>query len=331
MGVTIKQIAELAGVAPTTVSLVLRDSRKVGRETKQKVLRIIEEMDYYPNHSGKLLKQGRSDAVAVVSSYFQNIFKMEIMGGVERAIQDTHLQLRQFYAESGRECPKCKEILYGKMADAAIALSTIADPAFLQKMKAARKPLVLVEDVVEGFPGVRFDNYAASYEAVRYLAGKGRRRIAISLGLKTYMGHCFVDERLRGYIAALRDLGLDYTEIIELPAYSLDAGRFMLEHIRGRPGAPDALFCASGDLTAAAFLKEARHEGLRVPDDIAVLGCDDSIIAQTTTLGLSTIRQPAAAMGEAALKLALALIEGDNDAWSRIVTFPPEIVIRESA
>jgi len=59
MGVTIKQIAKLAGVAPTTVSLVLRDSKKVGQETKRKVLRIVEEMDYYPNHSGKLLKQGR--------------------------------------------------------------------------------------------------------------------------------------------------------------------------------------------------------------------------------------------------------------------------------
>jgi LacI family transcriptional regulator len=331
MGVTIKQIAELAGVAPTTVSLVLRDSKKVGQETKRKVLRIIEEMEYYPNHSGKLLKQGRSDAVAVVSSYFQNIFKMEFMGGVERAIRDTKLQLRQFYAESGLETAKCKEILYGKMADAAMALTTIADPAFLQKMKAARKPLVLVEDVVEGFPGVRFDNYGCAYEAVRYLAGKGRRRISISLAMKTYMGHCFVDERLRGYIAALRDLGLAYTDIIELPAYDLDSGRLMVERVLGRGEPPDAIFCASGDLTAAAFLKEARLRGVRVPDDIAVLGCDDSIIAHTTTLGLSTIRQPAQAMGEAALKLALALIEDDSEAWSRIVTFPPEIVVRDSA
>ncbi len=331
MGVTIKQIAKLAGVAPTTVSLVLRDSKKVGQETKRRVLGIIEEMDYYPNHSGKLLKQGRSDAIAVVSSYFQNIFKMEFMGGVERAIRDTGLQLRQLYAESGQEPAKCKEILYGKMADAAMALSAIADPGFLRKMRDARKPLVLVEDVVEGFPGVRFDNYACAYEAVRYLALKGRRRISISLSMKTYMGHCFVDERLRGYIAALRDIGLAYTDIIELPGYNLESGRFMVDRVMGMSSPPDAIFCASGDLTAAAFLKEARISGLRVPDDIAVLGCDDSIIAHTTTLGLSTIKQPAQAMGEAALKLALSLIEGDDEAWSRVITFPPELIIRESA
>jgi LacI family transcriptional regulator len=331
MGVTIKQIAELAGVAPTTVSLVLRDSKKVGQETKQKVLRIIEEMDYYPNHSGKLLKQGRSDAVAVVSSFFQNIFKMEFMAGVEKVTHDRQLQLRQFYAESGHEPEKCKEILYGKMADSAIAMSTLAHPEILRKLKAARKPLVLVEDVVEGYPGVRFDNYGAAYEAVRYLAGKGRRRIAISLALKTYMGHCFVDERLRGYVAALRDLGLDYSEIVELPAYDLAGGRLMFDRIAGKSERPDALFCASGDITAAAFLKEARRTGMRVPDDIAVLGFDDSIIAQTTTLGLSTIRQPASAMGEAAVKLALSLVEGDEEAWTRIITFAPEIIVRESA
>jgi LacI family transcriptional regulator len=331
MAVTIKEIAELAGVAPTTVSLVLRDSRKVGQETKKRVLRIVEEMDYYPNHSGKLLKQGRTDAVAVLSSYFQNIFKMEFVGGVERAIHGTKYQLRQYYAESGDEAAKCKEILYGKMADAVIAMSVLAPPAFLAKMKAARKPLVLVEDVVEGYAGVSFDNYAAAYEAVRFLAGRGRRRIAISLAMKAYMGHCFVDERLRGYIAASRDLGLDYSEIIEIPGYNLEGGRLILERIMENGRLPDALFCASGDLTAAVFLKEARARGLRVPEDMAVVGFDDSIIAQTTTLGLTTIRQPVTEMGEAALNLALALIEGDADSYSKRVIFPPEIVVRESA
>ncbi len=331
MAVTIKQIAELAGVAPTTVSLVLRDSPKVGRATKDRVLRIVEDMDYYPNHSGKMLKQGRTDAVAIVSSLFQNIFKMEFVNGVERAVHGGPFQLRHYYAEAGSEPAKCKEILYGKMADAVLAMSMLAPPDFLAKIKASRKPLVLVEDVVEGFPGVRFDNYAASYEAVRYLAGKGRRRIAISLAMKAYMGHCFVDERLRGYIAASRDLGLEYSEIIELPAYDLGAGRIMVERILDKSEPPDALFCASGDLTAASFLKQARVQGLRVPDDIAVMGFDDSIIAQTTTLGLTTVRQPSTEMGKAALDLALRLIDGEAEAFSMIVTFPPEIIVRESA
>jgi LacI family transcriptional regulator len=330
MAVTIKQIAELAGVAPTTVSLVLRDSKKIGAETKRKVLRIIEEMDYYPNHSGKLLKQGRTDAVGVISSYFQNIYKMEFVNGVERAIEGTHFQLRQFYAVSGHEMAKSKEILYGKMADAVIAMSVIAEADFLDKMRAARKPLVLVEDVVRGHAGVTFDNYGAAYEAVKYLAGRGRRRIAISLAMKAYMGHCFVDERLRGYFAALRDLGLDYSEIIELPGYDLGSGAVIYERIQAMDTRPDAVFCASGDLTAASFMKAALARGMKIPDDVAVMGFDDSIIAQSTTLGLTTIRQPVVEMGKAAFKLAISMIDGDEEAYSRIVEFKPEIVVRES-
>jgi LacI family transcriptional regulator len=331
MAVTIKQIAELAGVAPTTVSLVLKDSKKVGAETKSKVLKIIAEMDYYPNHSGKLLKQGRTDAIAVISSFFQNIFKMEFVNGVEQAIYGTRYQLRQYTSQAELECAKSKEILYGKMADAVIALSVLADPAFLEKMKDARKPLVLVEDVVNGYAGVCFDNQAAAYDAVRHLAGKGRRKIAISVGMKAFMGHSFVDDRLKGYFAALRDLGIGYSEIIELHAYDLDSGSAMLKRFAEMSDPPDALFCASGDLTAASFMKAAIGAGMRIPDDIAVIGFDDSIIAQTTTLGLTTIRQPIAEMGKAAFKLAIDMLEGDEEAYSRIVTFKPEIVVRESA
>lgn len=309
---------------------MLKDSSKISPETKRHVLRIVEEMEYFPNQSGKLLKQGRTDAVAVLSSYFQNIFKMEFMNGVERAVSGTKFQLRQFYAETGREQLKCKEILYGKMADAVIALSILATKDFMKRMKAAHKPVVLVEDVVEGFPGVTFDNYGAAYKAVEYLAAAGRRRIAISLALTAYRGHRFVDERLRGYTAALRDLGLEYSEIVELPEYSIESGASILRRLREKGGLPDAVFCASGDITAAGFLKEAALQGVKIPDDIAVMGFDDSIIAQSTTLGLTTIRQPVFEMGEAALELAFALIDSDTSAWPTVVEFKPEIVVRSS-
>jgi LacI family transcriptional regulator len=331
MAVTIKQIAELAGVAPTTVSLVLKDSRKVGADTKRKVLRIIEEMDYYPNHSGKLLKQGRTDAVAVISSYFQNLFKMELVNGIEREIVGTKFQLRQFYSETGAEEAKIKEVLYGMMADAVIAMGYIAKPEFLDKMRKTHKPVVLVEDIVPGYAGVTFDNCEAGYKAVEHFVRSGRRRIAISLAMKAYMGHCFVDDRLRGYMSALRDLGIEYSEIIELPDYTLDSGRVIYERITERANPPDAVFCASGDITAAAFMREAMSHGMRVPEDIAVMGIDNSIVAQTTTLGLTTIRQPIFEMGRAAFTLAQSMIDGDEAAYSKVVEFKPEIIVRDSA
>lgn len=330
MAVTIKQIAELAGVAPTTVSLVLKDSHKVGIETKQRVLRIVEEMDYYPNHSGKLLKQGRADAVAFLSSYFQNLYKMDLVTGIERAVVGTRYQLREFFAEDAVQEAKVKEILYGKMADAVIALGYLARPEFLRKLKAARKPLVLLEDVVPGYAGVTFDNRAAAYQAVEHFVRSGRKRIAVSLGLNVYKGHRFMDDRLRGYKEALSDLGIEHSEIIELPDYTIESGKSIYDQIIAGGRKPDALFCASGDITAAAFMQEALKHGMRIPEDIAVMGFDDSIIAKTTTLGLTSIRQPAYEMGQMALRIAVSMIEGDAEAFEKIVEFPPEIIFRES-
>lgn len=331
MAMTIKKIAELAGVAPTTVSLVLRDSKKIGMETKKRVLKIIEETDYYPNQSGKLLKQGKTDAVAVLSSFFQNIFKMEFVNGVERGIFETDYQLRQFYAQPGFEPAKCKEILFSKMADAVIALNMKVEISYLEKMKKLRKPIILVEDVVPDFPGVTFDNARASYLAVEHFVKSGRRRIALSLGREVYRGFTFVEDRLIGYEKAARDFGLDYSELVDVPDYSLESGRALCRWFLETKDKPDALFCASGDMTAAGFLQEALASGVKVPDDIAIMGFDDSIIAQSTSLGLTTVRQPVQEMGRASFELAQALMEEQNTAkWSETKVFEPQIVVRQS-
>lgn len=331
MAVTIRQIAEMAGVAPTTVSLVLKDSKKIGAETKRRVLKIVEEMDYYPNHSGKLLKRGRTDSIAVLSSYFQNIVKMEFVNGVEQAIYGSPFQLRLFYAESGREPEKCKEILFGQMADAVIALSILPDRPFLDKMKAAGKPVILVEDTVEGFAGVGFDNYGAARRAVGYLAGTGKRRIALCLGLEAYKGHCFVEDRHRGYVDELASLGLEYSRVFELSDYSLESGRAVAARFLAEQQKPEAIFFASGDITAAGFVQGCAEKGISIPGDVAVMGFDDNIIAQSSSVGLSTVRQPVRAMGMEALRLAVAILGGEGGADSRIVRLGPELVIRATA
>jgi DNA-binding LacI/PurR family transcriptional regulator len=331
VAITIKQIAELAGVGPTTVTLVLKDSPKISLETKRRVLRVVEEMDYFPNHSGRLLKQGRTDAVAVLSSYFQSISMMEFLGGIEHAIFGTRYQLRRFYSDNGKQAQKAREILYGQMADAVVALGCQPDEKFLTKLRLAKQPLVLVEDVVPGHCGVAFDNDAAGRMAVEYFAGRGRRRIAIVTGATVYKGHAFVDDRLAGYRAGVAAAGLDFEAVVDLPDYYIENGRAVISQYLAMKPRPDAMFFASGDLTAAGFLQAAQAAGVRIPDDVAVMGFDDSIIARSTTLGLSSVRQPLLEMGRAAYELAAACAEGeDPDAFTRMVTFKPEIIERQS-
>lgn len=332
MAVTIKQIAEMAGVGPTTVTLVLNDSPKISAETKKRVLRVVEKMDYVPNYTGKLLKQGHTNAVAILSSYFQNIFMMEFVDGMEKAVFGTRYQLRRFYSENGKQAEKVREILYGKMADAVIGMSFRPDQTLLAKLRRAKQPLILIEDTVQGHSGIAFDNYAAGSMVVDYFASRGRRRIAIVVGIPVYRGHSFADDRLSGYRAGLAKAGLEYEAIIDVSDYKIENGQAVVHQFMEMNPRPDALFFASGDLTAAGFMKGVFALGVRIPEDVAVMGFDDSIIAHVTTPGLSSVRQPIVEMGHVAFELAAVCIEGkDKDAFSRIITFQPEIIERESS
>ena len=334
MSVTMKQIAAIAGVTPTTISLVMNDSHKVSQKTKERIRKLMEEMDYYPDISGRNLKQGKTNSIAVLSSFFHGIFKMEFVNGVESAIIDTPYRLNQFYTQPGDETKKYKEILLGKMADAVITMSLKSDPVFLHKMRSKNKHIVLVEDVIDGFPGVKFDNFRAAYMATEYLIKSGRKKIAFSIAaLKAFSGHQNVDERILGYKKALKDYGLNFDKnlFVELNTYSIETGRRIFSVLKANKTRYDSVFCASGDTTAAGFMKEAAANKVNVPGDVAVIGFDDSIIASATTPGLTTIRQPASQMGQAACRLAMSLIEQKGVDNNRIIVFNPELIKRESA
>jgi DNA-binding LacI/PurR family transcriptional regulator len=334
MSVTMKQLAAIAGVTATTISLVLKDSPKVGQKTKDRIKKLMDKMDYYPDISGRNLKQGKTNTIAVLSSFFHGIFKMEFVNGVESVIINTPYRLNQFYTKTSGQEGKYKEILYGKLADAVISLSLNPEPAFLRKMNASQKHIVLVEDTAIGFPGVMFDNFTGAYTATEYLIKNGRKKIAFSIAdLKLFGMHHNTRERVRGYKKALKDYGMEFNKnlFVEIERYDMETGRQIYTRLKSNRAKYDAVFCASGDLTAAGFLKEAFINKTKVPEDVAVIGYDDSIIASATSPGLTTIRQPAFQMGQAACQLAISLIEQKNVDNNRIITFNPELIKRESA
>jgi DNA-binding LacI/PurR family transcriptional regulator len=170
--------------------------------------------------------------------------------------------------------------------------------------------------------------------ATEYLIKSGRKKIAFSIAeFKMYSGHQNVDERLKGYKKALKDNGIEFNKdmVVELPTYNIETGRGIFTTLKDNKIKYDAVFCASGDLTAAGFLKEAAANKVKVPDNIAVVGYDDTIIASATSPGLTTIMQPAFQMGQAACRLAISLIEQKSGDNNRIIVFNPELIKRESA
>jgi len=332
MSVTIKQIAKLAGVAPTTVSLVMKDSKKVGEDTKERVRRIMRENDYFPNQSGRLLKQGRTDTIAVLTTYFHGIFKMEFMNGVENAAYNSKYKLGHYFAGAGEVSQKCKEILLGRMADCLIILAEKIEPELIEKLRGQGKHVVLVEDTCEGYPGITFDNKKASNEALYYLSSTGRRKIALTIAdLAKYGKYDFVKGRVEGYKETLSELGLSYSRLYEIPSYSFEHGESVYDMYASDTEKPDAIFFASGDLTAAAFMKKAVLNGVKIPSDLAVMGFDDSVIAPVTTPALTSVKQPAHEIGKAAFEMASALLNGDKESLGKIIRVAPAITIRESA
>jgi len=333
--VTINDVAKRAGVSHTTVSWVIHDDPRITRETKARVLAAIGELRYHPNLSARSLVSGKTGVIAVVAFFFSTLFELEIMQGVERCLDSRSVpsNIHQYATRGSRERKEeiFRQILYGRRADAVICLSLRPSDELLEEFHAAGVPLVLVEERAPGAISVKTDNRAGARLAVDYLVSKGRNRIAL-VGDRTSGEEIGLSpqERLQGYLESLASAGLPYERqlVTDIASFDVEGGRAALSGILANGGRPDAVFSSGGDLVALGVIAEARARGLRVPEDLAVIGFDDSFVASLGTPALTTVRQPLQEMGSTAIGLALDSLEG-RDVEDCI--FEPHLVIRASA
>lgn len=332
--VTITDVAKRAGVSHTTVSWVIHDDPRISRATKDKVLTAIQELDYHPNLFARSLVSGKSGVIAVFASFFSTIFELEIMQGIERCLKtrDIRSTIQQYStrASKARKESLLREILHGRRADAVICLSMKPDPELIEGFHRANVPLLLIEENAPGATSLRTENRKGARLAVEHLVARGRTRIALvgdsptreEFGLSAA-------ERFAGYREALQAAGLpcDDALIAEIPAFNMEGGREAFRQLLARGARPDAVFSSGGDLVALGVIAEARAEGMRVPEDLAVVGFDDSFVATLGAPQLTTIRQPLQEMGERAILLALDAIAGHPVEGH---VFDPVLVVRES-
>jgi LacI family transcriptional regulator len=227
-----------------------------------------------------------------------------------------------------------RDILYGKRADGVITISLRPDIEILNEFKKNKTPIILIEDTVDGFPGVKVDNFQGAYVATDYLIKKGRRKIGILTGTITEgRAGKNVLERLEGYKKSLKDNGLDLRKkiMLETVCYTFDEGRRIFDKFIENKKGVDAIFCAAGDIAAMGLIKRAQELGVKVPDDVAIVGYDDIVISSIITPSLTTVKQPIFEMGKAAAKILISQMESDTVNINEVVTFQPELIIRESA
>ena len=331
--VSITDIAATAGVSPSTVSRALQNHPRISPARCQAIKTLAQQMGYRPCQVARSLVTGRTRTLGVVITDVTDPFVAEVMKGAELASRESGYTL--LFASSDRDPNReveALQLLLDRQVDGVIVISGRAGPRYAELRSSdggvsVNWPLVLINNDYAG-PGiysVRMDNQAGAHEAVSFLRRLGHHRIAFVSGPEQGRSSA---ERLAGYrqgIAA-NDLGPG-GEIVVPGAGLLEDGPRALGALMAHADPPTAVLCYN-DLAAIGLLAAAARTGMRVPDDLAVVGYDNIPLSAYSIPPLTTIDQPKEQMGRTAVTLCLQAVAG---AEVRNVILEGRLVLRDSA
>ena len=332
MGVSLKAIAHRAGVSLATVSNVINGYRPVGEATRQRVQQAIDELGYTPNLSARHLRRGRTGIIALAIPELNNPYFAELAGAAIREATRHGYTLLLDYTDGDRN----KELLVSDGFRDQIIDGLILSPVQLDRQavldRISSTPLVLVGESVYGVPydHIAIDNLAASHTAVQHLVALGRTRIAF-VGAHPDANREPAHLRLRGYREALAAAGLPFDEslVATTPHFGRGDGADGMERLLALPQPPDAIF-AYNDLIAFGAMRTLSVRGLRVPEDVAVVGFDDVEEGRFSNPTLTTISPDKETIGRLAVDSLIARVEGRLTEPPREVQPPFVLVPRES-
>ncbi|MBQ6641469.1 MAG: LacI family DNA-binding transcriptional regulator [Saccharopolyspora sp.] len=330
--VSIKDVAERAGVSVATVSNALNRPDRVSVSTRSRVQSAIDELGYVRSESARQLRAGHSRMLALLVLDIGNPFFVDVARGVEAAAREQ--QLGVMLCDSAQD-PAAEALYLSLFAEQRVrgVLVTPADEhgTSLDSLQRQGIPSVLVDRKIssERCCSVSVDDVAGGALAVRHLVDHGHRRIAYVSG-PAHLSQC--RDRHVGALQAFRDCDLDedLLSTIEEPALDVASGRDAGSRLLGRPDRPSAVFCAN-DLLALGLLQALFAAGVRVPEDIALVGYDDIEFASAAAVPLTSVRQPAHRIGYKAAELLLADTAGAEQHVHQQVVYEPELVVRRSS
>jgi DNA-binding LacI/PurR family transcriptional regulator len=325
---TIDEVAGRAGVGRGTVSRVINGSPQVSPRARAAVEQAISELGYVPNRAARALVTHRTNSVALVVSesgerFFAEPFFGRAVQAISSALSGVDIQLLLAIAQSPEERHRLEAYLTRQHVDGALLLSLHGQdplPAYLEErgvptVRAGRPTAAEFAFCVDA------DNMGGARQAAEHLAGRGRKRVAAIAGPQDMAVGV---ARLAGY----REV-FGHGELVEFGDFSEESGAAAMRRLLARRADLDGVFAASDPMAAGAMrvLKEA---GRRIPDDVAVVGFDDSEIARHTEPALTSVHQPVEAMGREMVRLLLARINGDEPPVAEIV-LRTKLVVRQSS
>ncbi len=328
--VTIADVAREARVSVATVSRVLNNNSRVMPETTQRVEAAIEKLSYEPNILARNFRKNESRVILILAPNITNPYYANILTGIGAAAR--RLGYSVMICTTGGECAQELEFLSmlpKRRADGAILLASMTAARELEKY-ARQYPIV---QCCEYEPGtkvahVSVDNYKAARQAVEHLIKTGHTRIAT---VSSVNGYPSTRMRLKGYYDALQEAGLPIREeYVRYGSfdYSFQSGVIAAQGLLAMEQRPTAIFCIS-DMLALGAINGVQTIGLRVPEDVSILGFDDVEHATMFRPHITTMAQPCYQLGECAAELLYDLLRGEG-AQQREVMLPSELKVRAS-
>ena len=329
--VTIADVSRRAGVSTATVSRVVNHPERVDAGTRARVAAIIEELGYRPNELARGLSDGSSRTVGIVIPLFGSSYYGLMLDGAVRALRELGFHaLVEASGESGEGEERAWVSLASRRCDALVAHSDRQSDERLAALMRAHPNAVLLNRLLPGFEdrSVHLDNARGGALAAERLLGAGHRRLATLGGPSAYPE---ARDRARGFAEALAARGLPLPGALARETdFGEEGGRAAMAALLDAGEPFTGVFCHSDEIAIGA-LAACRERGLRVPEDLSLVGFDDLRVARHLTPPLDTVRQPLEAMGFAAASLAHALATGRADPARGVVrAFVPSLVRRAS-
>ncbi|HKK74627.1 MAG TPA: LacI family DNA-binding transcriptional regulator [Saprospiraceae bacterium] len=331
--ITIYDIASRLNVSASTVSRALRNHQSIGKKTKKAVQELADEMGYRPNKLASSLRTNNSKTIGVLVSWINRPFIASLIAGIENAAREKGYQVIICQSHDNVELEKeYLRALYNSRVCALItslAMKT-KDYSHFDLFTKHNIPIVYVDRIpkIDSVNKVQINNYQASFEATEHLIQQGCTRIAHFGGDPIQR---IYENRRNGYVAALErhNLPLDPSIIFQAEHLSVEEGTRLAQQALSIRPAIDGIVCAN-DTAAVSAIQYAKSQGIKIPEELAIIGFNNDPICEIIEPALSSVHHPAEQMGEAALFRALDIIKQEESEVDNI-TLGTHLIIRASS
>ncbi len=335
---TIKDVAERAGVSITTVSHVINQTRYVSEELTQKVYDAMQALDYRPNIVARSLRSGRTRTIGLMIPDISNAFFAEISRKIEdKGFEFGYNMILCNTDESPEKEERYIDVLVAKQVDGLIFMSAGDSGGFQKNPYRNEIPVVIADREVEGIESdvVLIDNFAGGFKATEYLISQGHKRIGCISGPSPIRPSA---HRVDGYKSALSAAGISFDpDLLKVGDFRFEGGEHWMNTLLNLQNPPTAVF-ACNDMMALGALRAIKNAGLQVPEDISLVGFDNTPLASLVSPQLTTVSQPMKELADLAVELLIEKInlkeklKHNKDLkpeFMRIV-LEPELVVRDS-